>query len=103
MMGKKVSDVFYQAPGEDIWQRVPSVQRRSSLAVERERVLALLAEADVRASNAVRRSRSLRNEAAAFERDMALSMGAWRRFVAAGARQWYGEAENILEDLLKKK
>lgn len=89
----RISGVDYKAPGSDEWQSSDEVRRDL-----RRQARALLARADVEVRLAGRRHRRKAGDLLAFERDMAAALGAWDRWVEAGAKQLLRRSQDAAED-----
>lgn len=89
----RISGVDYQAPGSDEWQSSDAARRDL-----RQRARALLARADIEVRLAGKRHRRKAGELLAFERDMAAALGAWDRWVEAGAKQLLRRSQEVAQD-----
>ena len=104
MTGKKDrdgKDVEYRAPGETAWHPVNAPENQAPRPRPNLRALArgLLEVGDDAAREALKRYRRSRSELASFERDMAAAMGAWERFVEAGAKKLFFDAEEAIKEI----
>lgn len=89
----RISGVDYRAPGSDEWQSSDAARRDL-----RRRARELLARADLEVARAGRRHRRKAGDLLAFERDMAAALGAWDRWVEAGARQLLRRSQDVAQD-----
>lgn len=90
-----VVGVDYKAPGSDSWQRHESREARRDL-LRRARLLLDEADAKVRRAGRLHQRRSA--ELLAFERDMAAALGAWDRWVEAGAKHLLQRSKVIAQE-----
>lgn len=90
----RISGVDYKPPGSDSWQRHESAEVRRAL---RQQARRLLREADEKIRRVRRLSLRRREDLLVFERDMAAALGAWDRWVRAGARRLLHQGREVAE------
>jgi hypothetical protein len=94
----RTSGVDYKAPGSDSWQRQESREGREARRDLLRRARSLLSEADAKVRRAGKLHQRRSTELLEFERGMAAALGAWDRWVEAGAKQLLQRSKEVVQE-----